>query len=233
MPDDSSLIAQSIAESNSGTYDSDSSENEMSPVEAANFLVDRLCSSVAKSINVLLKLSVTFRNPVPIERYQKAKKIDMRNWAQRDQEYVDQKFPNMKKFLNARLVQAILARRRFLAYCKEHHFKLARGLSNDLKEVGAYSSEGLGSSQGAESVSETTASRVPAIEDGTENSSRGRLFPSKGRDSDKHSMTSYSSNSGDPSRPKIPLPPVYLEDGPFPCPYCYLYIEPSTKVDWR
>ncbi len=203
--------------------DSSSGEDDVSLVDSASRLAERLLLTLSKTIGAVVKLSVIFRNPVPLKRYQKAKTIDTYDWQRRDEEFLDYKFPRLELSLRPRLVQAILSRRQFLQYCKKHHSKLARGVDLDAEEE-------LGSDEGVDKIadeSDTTASRYAGTGD------QGGKTQAPFREEDKQSVSTYLSDTDDGSRPVIPASPVEPGGDPFPCPYCYLYIEVVDEHDWR
>ncbi|EHK20864.1 uncharacterized protein TRIVIDRAFT_223558 [Trichoderma virens Gv29-8] len=189
--------------------------------------VEMLCRSIAHTTTNLTKLSVTFHNPVPIDRYRKAAKVDIYDFEKRDREYVDSVFPILSPTLKERMVQSILSRRRFLQYCKVHHLKLAGGFVVNT-ETNDRSEESI---KTFENYSETTASRPPDIDDFNDPEAPKQYINTDIED--LHSITSYASDTNDSSRPCLPAPPHELGVEPFPCPYCYLYISPKTTKEWR
>lgn len=221
-----SILNKQVSSGRNHASDSSSSEDEepLPPIDAGKAVVRRLCSSVSIAIDALLRLSISFRNPVPVDRYKRAAAIDVSYFAQLDEQSVTGKFPNIERYLQERLVRSLRTRRKFLSYCRMQHFKLAHGFIAEVVDDGRCSAEV------SIDDADTTVSEIPTLEETNRNNSSDVL---QRRAGEGQSITSYDSHPDEPPRLRFPGPPYDLPRDPFPCPLCYLYIEPKSKHEWK
>jgi hypothetical protein len=191
---------------------------------------DRLRSMTHTLLGSLLRLNVAIRDPAPLDRYNRSRSIDVSHFESYDLEHVETLFPQLPGFLIRRLVNAILARRRFLEYSTKHHFKHSLGLDISRQEDDGPSAHLVLADNDNTKFSEKASTSAPPdlpISELFEKVNQERLETS--------SLTSYASSTGPSGRPKVPPPPedANLGGDPFECPYCYLLVDILDTDAWR
>jgi hypothetical protein len=207
---------------------SQQSKSESDPVTQDDILrtllpnsrLEQYISRIQVIISTLQRLNIAIRNPVPVDRYRKAKLIDVeifRSWA-------DSHFRELfgehgiPEFLRERAVAAMLDRRRFFEYCSRHHMKLAEGASTEVD---------IENDMEKSQLSDTEASSILQNVDITS-------LKTHDDEVDDVSQTSYATFTAFEGH-RIPGPPKDAELGgdPFECPYCFLMINPRNWMAWK
>lgn len=197
-----------------------------------------------------MRLLVTFRQPAPRDRTEKCATIPMAHYEEFDIKHVAHKYPKAPRFLTERLGRANTKRRQLFKYLELHHDKIAlyvdapisideetienreQGVRDDLnvlKSVGddSYSEE--------RSVTMQTQTTVTTIVENTR--SLRALEIDESRSEAGQTATSYAQSEGNPEdHISVPPPPESAEplgDRPFPCPFCYYVINPSSTRSWE
>ncbi|RYP77533.1 hypothetical protein DL771_001106 [Monosporascus sp. 5C6A] len=202
--------------------DSDEEPDEELEIEGLGFETElsQLSSNIAETIDCLLKLSMSIRNPASHDRYMAWKHTDTAFFNSADINHVLSKFRDIDEWLADRLGKAISRRRQYFRYRESHGQKMAQGLDFDSGQTEA------------DAIS-TVASSIPlAMKDPTAGSKPVRL------DEDDHSdtglsQTSFAPTVADSGVRKIPPLPVQAEKGPFQCPFCHMLISVSSTLQWK
>ena len=194
-----------------------------------------------EAITSLFKLSIAIRNPAPRDRYAKSASI-----APYDDSYdiahVWEKFPYARRtpWLIARLGKAITRGRHYLRYREKHHEKLAsvprRAEKKDLPGAVFLVELGIGSERGA---SRSTPSSMSGTSIQSETTASQYIAPDSNvveELSDKGSITSYATSTGedDPGHMHVPPPPEEsANEMPFECPYCFTIQTVRDLISWK
>jgi hypothetical protein len=186
--------------------------------------LEQYTSRVQVIIATLQRLSVVIRNPAPVDRYRKAKLIDVEKFRSYAASHLRELFHEieLQDFHRERTVAAMLDRRRFFEYCLRHHLKLADRTTDedDLEQ------DALEKSQ----LSDTEVSSVPLGILQTVDINNLKT----NEDDDGVSQTSYATSAAIAGH-RVPGPPrdAKLGGDPFECPYCYLMIQPKDWEAWK
>lgn len=79
-----------------------------------------------EAINDLESMSILIRMPASVDRYEKAKYINVDHFIPIDKSHIEELFPKADPVLRNKLLQGVLSRRRFLRYAQEHKEELAK-----------------------------------------------------------------------------------------------------------
>lgn len=175
--------------------------------------LDRILADIAHTIDCLLRLSITLRNPAPHDRFRtRAGEDVLEHFTEWDTKHVQNKFPTIDANLAQRLGRAAARRRQYFKYREEHSAKLAEELDNDERDGVT-----------------TVASSIPShLKDLFEE------FADLVDDSKSDvSGTSYAQSTADASRLRVPPIPEAHVDGPFKCPLCCMIVSISTRKEWK
>ncbi|KAF4998394.1 hypothetical protein FDECE_11821 [Fusarium decemcellulare] len=196
--------------------DESSSDEEEMPNEFPSSEMDQIIQHTADTVQNLLHLSVSMRNPAPHKRFIACQSIDTSHYEPYDTRHVRAKFPTADPELTQRLGKAISVRRQYFKYRENHNAKLASGL------------DGEGATDGS-----TVASSLPKhLKDKAGNGESSLAFEENS--SDLGSQTSYATSVR--GEGKLSVPPLLkeAEEGhPFECPYCYMMIVVSSHHVWK
>ncbi|KAI1179693.1 hypothetical protein F4777DRAFT_574519 [Nemania sp. FL0916] len=181
--------------------------------------IDQLVQEVTDSIDNLLRLSMSLRNPAPHDHFMSTEYAKVQYFEENDRAHVEAKYPRASQILISRLGQGISQRRQYFRYRESHHEKMARGLvDSEHYEAGAQS---------------TVASSIPIAM-----KVPGAAFTFRELDEDEQSDTGFSQTSFATTAPesdslRIPPLPKRAHDGPFECPFCYMLISVSSIHQWK
>ena len=183
----------------------------------------RILADIAHTLDCLLRLSITLRNPAPHDRFRsRVVEDDLEHFAEWDTGHVQNKFPDIDANIAQRLGRAAVRRRQYFKYREEHSSKLAEGLDDDRQE---------GATEGGSTREKATtiASSLPNhLKDSFEE------FADLADDSKSDvSRTSYAPSTADTSRLRVPPIPKAHLDGPFKCPFCCMIVSISIRKEWK
>ncbi|KAH0595432.1 hypothetical protein MHUMG1_06607 [Metarhizium humberi] len=104
-------------------------------------LVDRTETSKPRSLipKTVAYLELTcglIRKPAPVDRYKKAKNVNVDHFVPIDKSHIEERFPKADPVLRDRLLQGVLSRRRVLRYAQEHKEELAKEAPSPQDEEG-------------------------------------------------------------------------------------------------
>ena len=225
-------------------------EEEEEEEEDIIFLLD----DVKHIISCLYNLSITMRQPVPLDRLQKYAKIDLSHYTLFDRQHARERFPSSPEYLVTRLGDANTKRRQYFQYQLSHHKKIARHIDERAQNVtlgnDAYHHKSIVSSADPTQQLE----RVPAPQDPIacsvtnaapllatisiipqDTATLGKaatLDDAEIQSEGGQTATSY----GTAAEPKeyIPLHEKSVFNGnAFQCPYCYSLIRVQSERAWR
>ncbi|RYP11318.1 hypothetical protein DL764_000136 [Monosporascus ibericus] len=202
--------------------DSDDEPDKELEIEALGFETElsQLSSNIVETINCLLKLSMSIRNPASHDRYMAWKHTDTSFFYSADINHVLSKFRDIDEWLAVRLGKAISRRRQYFRYRESHGRKMAQGLDFDSAQTEA------------DAIS-TVASSIPlAMKDSAAGSKPVRLGEDDHSDTGL-SQTSFAPTVADSGVRKIPPLPSQAEKGPFQCPFCHMLISVSSTLQWK
>lgn len=181
----------------------------------------QLSVDIGDIINSLLRLSTSIRNPAPHDHFMSTEYAEDGYFSDFDVRHVEAKYKDANQDLVRRLGKAISRRRRYFKYRESHHAKLSQGLDLDqgCTEAGQKS---------------TVASSVPlAMKD------PGNSAPLFGElDEDDHSetgnsQTSYATTAPESEKLRVPPLPEQYKKGPFQCPFCFMLISVTNRIQWK
>ncbi|KID97744.1 transcription factor Cys6, partial [Metarhizium majus ARSEF 297] len=181
----------------------------------------QLSVDIGDIINSLLRLSTSIRNPAPHDHFMSTEYAEDGYFSDFDVRHVEAKYKDANQDLVRRLGKAISRRRRYFKYRESHHAKLSQGLDLDqgCTEAGQKS---------------TVASSVPlAMKD------PGNSAPLFGElDEDDHSetgnsQTSYATTAPESEKLRVPTLPEQYKKGPFQCPFCFMLISVTNRIQWK
>lgn len=183
-----------------------------------NHELNDLLSGIGNVIDYLLRLSVTISNPSPHDHFRSRTGVE---FTQAFEHYytrhVRDKYPNIQPNLSERLGRILTYRRRYLKYREEHNSRLMQGFEGALDD---------GASKG---LATTVASSLPqALKDGHQ-----FHLTEVNDDGSETSATSYAPSTLDRSELRVPPIPKEYVNGPFLCPYCYVFISVDSRNDWK
>ncbi|KAF8253586.1 hypothetical protein K440DRAFT_656809 [Wilcoxina mikolae CBS 423.85] len=259
-------LQSAIAEFSSGTttdddgesWPSDSSTSSLDdtspspepegPLEGShNTGVDRILADISHVITCLYEFSIAIKNPVPRDRLEKCKSIDVSAYLFFDIQHVSNKFPGAEKYLVERLGKANTTRRQLLKYNERHHSKIAGygdQAASRLLDLVAHEPR---TTSHNDDDGNSARIKAPATIAGTmmTQTTVSVYIPRRpGQDletvdacSDSdNSQTSFASSSNGKSGvlrvPPPPDPESAFDGKPFQCPYCYEIISVTGNQSW-
>ncbi|KFG80245.1 putative vps9-ankyrin repeat-containing protein [Metarhizium anisopliae] len=102
--------------------------------EALDSLVDK--ESMQEVINELENMSIFIRMPASVDRYEKAKYVNVDHFIPIDESHIEELFPKADPVLRNKLLRGVLSRRRVLRYAQEHKEELAKEAPSPQDEEG-------------------------------------------------------------------------------------------------
>lgn len=198
-------------------FDAGSEDGSRSSAEGRSSEFAGLLSGIGNVIDCLLRFSVTISNPAPHDHFKSRAGVELTNYFERyDAQHVRDKYPHIQVEISERLGRMLTYRRRYFKYREDHHSRLKQGLEGPLDD---------GASKGRAT---TVASSLPqGMKDGTQ------MFHLSVDDRSEISATSYAPSTSDQSQLRVPPIPKQYADGPFPCPFCYVFISVENRSDWK
>lgn len=180
-----------------------------------------------KVIDCLKRITIAIRAPASVDRYKKAQNFDIDYYRPTDRNHIMELFPASDPILQDRLLEAVLSRRRFLQYTKDHREKLGHKL---LLQNGQDAGEGVGAEEKREFADTVATPISPEIP-------LGDILPMglfhSGRD-DSATIYSNSSSLRSDMTARLPSMPLEGQSGkPFECPCCFLMIEVKNREQWK
>lgn len=131
-----------------------------------------------------------------------------------------EKFPHLDAEFAERLGRALTQRRKYFKYREDHHCRLQQGLEGDDD----------GASKGRAT---TLASSVPLhLKDKGDTTLKLELVDLDD-DRSELSATSYAPSTVDQSQLRVPPIPKEHTEGPFLCPFCYIFITVDNRREWK
>ena len=223
------MSVHSILSGETLPWDKDAGEVDEIGEELRDLLVDegfefdselaQLTKEINDTINNLLRLSISLRNPAPHDRFMSSEYAKVGYFEANDKAHVEAKFPKASQTSILRLGRALSQRRQYFRYREAHHGKLAYGLyDSGRSEAGAQS---------------TVASSIAlAMKDPKTGLTTGHIDEDELSDAG-FSQTSFATTAPDSERLIMPSLPQRAHDGPFECPFCFMIISVTTSRQWK
>jgi hypothetical protein len=211
-----------------------------------------LLDIVLDCIRGLLRLSVLIRKATPRDRYEKAlQKSSLQFSDEFDIRHVGEKFPKLHQksfaWLKVRLGRAITDRRRFLAYCRDHHEQLDQE-PNDASGTrwatktprNENDSRDASSARVVDVAGHSTV--IGTVKASTQASTlQLKAFHERGELCDIDDALSYTTVGSDllcdddhEAALELPsLESIRQEDKHFACPFCQVIQDYTTEKQWR
>lgn len=201
-----------------GLFEAGSEDGFDPSAEGRNQELNDLLSGIGNVIDCLLRLSVTISNPAPYDHFKSRAGLELTEaFEHYDTQHVRAKYPRIQPNLSERLGRMLTYRRRYFKYREDHHSRLMQGLEGGLDD---------GASKG---LATTVASSLPqALKDAPQ-----IHFAVVDDDRSETSATSYAPSTLDRSELRVPPIPKEYVDGPFLCPFCYVFISVDSRNDWK
>jgi hypothetical protein len=181
--------------------------------------LDQIMESIHENITLLLRLSVSIRNPAPHDRWMKYKLTETSAFEPYDIDHVKSKFPQIGDDLAERLGRANSMRRQYFKYREEHREKLGAGLIPD-------SSKTI-----AQSTVASSLRREAKLEDFDVN----KAIEDDEMSDSGYTQTSFATSvgAGDNKLTIPPLPEGSTFEEPFECPFCFCIIIVTNRQKWK
>lgn len=198
-------------------FDSGSEDEFHSSSEGRSDEINSLLSGIGNVIDCLLRFSVTISNPAPHDHFKSRAGVELTKYFEHyDIQHVRAKYPHIREKTSERLGRMLTYRRRYFKYREDHHSRLKQGLEGALDD---------GASKGRAT---TVASSLPqGMKDGAQ------MLHISVDDRSEISATSYAPSTLNQSELRVPPIPKQYVDGPFPCPFCYVFISVDSRSGWR
>ncbi|GAB1315509.1 C2H2-type domain-containing protein [Madurella fahalii] len=193
--------------------------------------VGQILNDIRHTIDCLLRLSITIRNPAPHDRFRSRAASDVVElFEQWDIKHVREKFPTIDVKIAERLGRATARRRQYFKYREEHCARLAEGLDADHEHTDGEQEEGSEQDRRSEREKATTvASSIPIhLKD-----SFSEFAELADDNKSEVSGTSFAPSGGDATHLRVPRVPKEHTDGPFKCPFCCMIISVNTRREWK
>jgi hypothetical protein len=174
---------------------------------------------VGHTIDCLLRLSITIRNPAPHDHFRSRTGAGLIDFYEPwDVKHAREKFPDAEQGIAERLGKATSRRRQYFKYREEHAKKLAEGLDEVPPE------------EPDRDKATTIASSIPRHLKDIETTDHLAEFD----DTESNvSKTSYAPSNADAGLLRVPPLPKEYVDGPFQCPFCCMIVSIRTRRDWK
>lgn len=182
--------------------------------------LNQVLTQISGVIDCLLRLSVTISNPAPHDRFKSRAGGQVGYYERWDIQHVWAKFPKIDERLTQRLGSALTQRRKYFKYREDHHCRLKQGLDD----------EDDGASKGQAT---TLASSVPLHLKDTGHTSLQLDLGINDDDRSELSATSYAPSTVDQSELRVPPIPKEYVEGPFLCPFCFVFITVENRYEWK
>lgn len=203
-------------------------DEDNEPDETPNAYIKELnqvLSLIGGVINCLLRLSVAISNPAPHDRFKSRAGGQIESSEPWDIQHVRAKFPYLDKTVAERVGRALTQRRKYFKYREDHHSRLKQGLKGHDNSAGQWEATTVASSlpqhlKDADKISLNMNLDPRGLGVFDENCSEG---PS----------TSYAASTFDQSELRVPPIPKGYAEGPFLCPFCYVFISVQTRYEWK
>ncbi len=186
--------------------------------EAPETELQQIARHCKDTIDNLLGLSTTIKNPAPHDRFMAATATNVSFYEPHDINHVRELYSALLPSQVERLGGAISRRRQYFRYRQTHHEKLAFGVDDEPETEG---------DRGAPS---TFASSIPS-----EFKTEGLSVPREKEQEEQEymSQTSFATSTGQGNARRIPPLPAEAETGPFECPFCYCIIVARDRPQWK
>lgn len=182
--------------------------------------LNQIRSHISGVIDCLMRLSVTISNPAPHDRFKSRAGGQIGYYEQWDVQHVWEKFPKIDQRLTQRLGKALTQRRKYFKYREDHHCRLKQGLDDE--------------DDGASKVQATTlASSVPLHLKDTGHAGLQLNLGDNDDDRSELSATSYAPSTVHQSELRVPPIPKEYVEGPFLCPFCFVFIMVENRYEWK
>lgn len=198
-------------------FGEDDEDEPAGSVESQDNELGQILSQIGGVIDCLLRLSVTISNPAPHDRFKSRAGVEAISYEPWDVEHVRAKFPRLDGKVSERLGKTLTQRRRYFKYREDHHCRLKQGL-DDIDD---------GASKGKAT---TVASSLP--QQFKDEDAQVNLIVLDD-DRSEISATSYAPSTIDDTELRVPPIPKEYVDGPFLCPFCYVFISVDTRHEWK
>ncbi|XXG94204.1 hypothetical protein Hte_000457 [Hypoxylon texense] len=179
----------------------------------------QISTDVTETVDCLLRLSVSIRNPAPHDRLKGSTRIDVSHYEEFDISHIATKFRPANPKLAEHLGKANSRRRQFFRYRAFHHDILSDGLDTDTSKPALEGKSTVASSI-PQFLKDETSHEIEDIDE-DEVSESGIT------------QSSFATIRDNSSKPSIPALPVEASKGPFECPFCYTMISVSSRRAWK
>ncbi|KAK3948957.1 hypothetical protein QBC32DRAFT_45471 [Pseudoneurospora amorphoporcata] len=204
-------------------YSDDEDANDLSELEQA-------LGRISNTINCLLRLSATIRNPAPHDHFQ-SRAVDLiRAYEPRYKDHIKHKFVNPDEALVDRLAKSMARRREYFRYREAHVTRVAAGM--DKVEAG----EDPDGAQSERRTISTAISSLPNyLKDGTAVAAGvDELDELDEVRSLASQATSYAATEADSGEPRVPeMPAEFSKEEVSKCPFCHVFISIQARYDWK
>lgn len=199
-------------------FDAGSGDGFDPPTEGRNDELTEMLCGIGNVIECLLRFSMTIRNPAPHDHFKSRADIELTSpFEHYDILHVRDKYPHIQQKLSERLGRMLTYRRRYFKYRENHHCRLKQGLEGALDD-GA-----------SKELATTIASSLPQ---GLKDAPQAHLAVITD-DRSEISDTSYAPSTYGASELRVPPIPKQYIDGPFLCPFCYVFISVDNRHEWK
>ncbi|KAJ6790296.1 hypothetical protein PWT90_09962 [Aphanocladium album] len=179
--------------------------------------LEQIVIHIRETVDSLLGLSITIRNPAPHDRFMTMSATDISFYEPHDISHVKELYSGLLPWQAQRLGAAISKRRQYFRYRRTHREKLAFGIDDDVDA-------GL-------RAPSTLASSIPSnLKD------KSSLITRESQEEEQQdymSQTSLATSVAESSTRRIPPLPEDAEYGPFECPFCFCIITAKNRMEWK
>lgn len=207
-------------------YSDDEDADDQSELEQA-------LGRMSNTVNCLLRLSATIRNPAPHDHFKARATHLIRAYEPRYKDHIKHKFVNPNEALVDRLAKSMTRRREYFRYREEHVTRLAAGM--DKVEAGE-------DFDGAQSERRTVSTAISSLPN--EFKDRGTAGATTVDDWDEldevrslaSQATSYAATESDldSGAPRVPeMPSEFYKEEVSKCPFCHVFVSIQTRYDWK
>ena len=182
-----------------------------------------------KVVESLKRISIAIRTLASVDRYAKARMAKVDHFYATDKSHIEELFEKADPLLRNRLLQAVLSRRRFLQYTKEHAEKLAK--ETPLQQDEEADKDVLLMEERSE-IADTVATPFSPDIFIDDIIAIGRSHCVS--DDELASEASESSSLLSDISARVPPMPIMGQEGkPFECPCCFLIIATRDRKNWK
>jgi hypothetical protein len=193
----------------------------------------QIATDVVDTVNCLLRLSVTIRNPAPHDRFVASRATETTHYEPFDIQHVRSKFGDtINEDLAVRLGKAISRRRQFFKYRESHHAKLSHGLEPE-ESKSLNPNLDLGRRDAVSTIASSIPNELNDTQPAATASQPMAVVDEDARSDAGVSETSFASSVAELTKPRVPPLPKESAKGPFECPFCFMMITATNSISWK